>query len=81
LRPRPRTNAKTSTAATENQTVGDVPEADSTVNAAMPTMEPMMSMAYARSGGMLFSSGPSGSARLAVRATTRPATIGRIKKF
>ena len=42
----------------------------------MPTIEPMMSIAYARSGGMLFSNGPRGSASVAMSATTRP-TIER----
>jgi len=63
-----------------NQTAGFVPSADSTVKLAMPASDPMMSIAYAFNGGMLLSSGPSGSARVARSATTSETTSGRIRK-
>jgi hypothetical protein len=54
-----------------NQIMGLVPKADRMAKAAMPVMEPVMSMAYAFSGGMLLSSGPSGNASDARTMTTR----------
>jgi len=51
------------------------------VKLAMPASDPMMSIAYAFNGGMLLSSGPSGSARVASSATTSETTSGRIRKF
>ena len=68
-------------AATANQTSGLVPGADIIVKAAMPVIEPMMSMAYALSGGIDLSSGPSGMASAAM-SRPRPATTkGRTRKL
>jgi hypothetical protein len=78
----PSTSSPTSTATTANQTRGGVPAADSRVKPAIPTIEPPMSIAYARNGGMLLSSGPSGMASAAMiaatNATTRISTSGLV---
>src|SRR4051812_34017824 len=66
----PSTSSTTSTATTANQTTGGVPKADIRAKAAMPVMDPMMSIAYALSGGIDLSSGPSGMARVAITAVT-----------
>ena len=64
-----------------NQAVGPVPRNESTANAAMPIIDPAMSMAYARSGGMDRRSGPSGNASDAMRAVTRITRKGSTMKF
>ncbi len=55
--------------------------AERIVKPAMPAIEPTMSMAYALSGGMRRSSGPSGRARVAMTAVTRATTSGRTRKL
>ncbi len=80
-RRRPTSSATTNATAIPNQTSGFVPSAARTVNAAMPVIEPAMSIAYALSGRMLLSSGPSGRASVASSETTRKTTSGRIRKF
>ena len=47
----------------------------------MPIIEPAMSIAYARSGGIDRSSGPSGNASDAISAVTRTTRNGRTMKF
>ena len=51
------------------------------MKAAIPSIEPAMSMAYARSGGIERSSGPSGSASDAMSAVTRTMSSGRTRKL
>ena len=64
-----------------NQTPGGVCSNETPANAAMPAIEPAMSMAYALSGGMLRNSPPSGRASAAISATTRTTMSGRTRKF
>ena len=68
-------------AATTNHASGVVPAADRMVKPAMPSIEPVMSQAYACSGGIERSSGPSGMARVAMTAVTSANTTGRTRKF
>ena len=77
----PASRSATRIAATLNHTIGVVPAAESAVNPAMPSIEPVMSQPYACSGGMERSSGPSGSASDAISAVTSPNTIGSTRKF
>ena len=62
-----------------NQIVGPVPMKASPAKAAMPIIEPTMSMAYARNGGIERSSGPRGSASDASIAVTRTTIRGRTR--
>ena len=54
---------------------------DRTVKAAIPTSEPAMSIAYARSGGIDRRSGPRGSATAAISNVVKTTTSGRTTKL
>src|SRR6476661_3619266 len=79
--PAPMASSMSSTPVTRNQTVGPVSNHARTVNAAIPAIEPVMSIAYARSGGIDRSSGPSGSASDAMSAVTSTMTSGSTTKL
>ena len=64
-----------------NHRTGLVPISDRIAKAAMPIMEPAISMAYARNGGIERSNGPSGSASVASMAVTSTTIIGRTTKL
>ena len=64
-----------------NHTVGPVSSQARAVKAAIPAIEPAMSIAYARSGGIDRSRGPSGSASAAISAVTSTMTSGSTTKL
>ena len=66
---------------TMNHTVGPVSSQARAVNPAIPAIDPPMSIAYARSGDIDRSSGPSGSARDAISPATSTISNGRTTKF
>ena len=71
--------AASATPSVANQTGGGKLSAEQSAKAAIPAMEPAMSMAYARSGGIARRSGPSGIASAAIRPATSTKMIGRTK--
>ena len=79
--PLPSPSSPTRTATTANHVEGDVPAADSPVNAATPVIEPTMSMAYARSGGMDVRREPSGIARPAMITVASTTRTGKTRKL
>ena len=68
--PRPSASSVISSATTTVQPAGPTPANDIAVNTAIPAREPVMSIAYARSGGIDLSRPPSGRASAAIAATT-----------
>ncbi len=70
-----------SSATTIVQPAGPTPANDIAVNAAIPARDPVMSIAYARSGGIDLSRPPSGRASAAIAATTSANTPMSIPMF
>ncbi len=70
-----------SPARTANQTSGGIHNADRMLNVAIPNIEPPMSQAYARSGGIDRRRDPSGTARAAIINATRATSTGSTRKL
>src|SRR5213594_1377482 len=77
----PNVSTATRTPAIVNQTLGGRPARETPAKSAIPAIEPPMSKAYARSGGMARRRGPSGNARNAIAVVVRTKRLGRTKKL
>jgi len=77
----PNVNSATRRPAIANQMLGGSPARDTPANSAIPAIEPEMSNAYARSGGIVRKRGPNGIARKAIAIVVRMSRLGRTMKL